>query len=230
MSSAYEWGGFAHPRRRGPAPWARALREEGPERGREEGHHGGHGHHGRGLGGRGTPLGGWDPFGGRDPWRGGRRRRAAGRGDVRIAALALLAEQPLHGYQIIQEINERSGGAWRPSPGSVYPALQQLADEGLVRIEDADGRKVVHLTEAGEAYVQAHREELDAVWNLATRDGDAEVRTLFDLMRQVGFAAAQVARAGDSTQVGRAHEILDDARRGLYRLLAGDDDKPDAGK
>jgi DNA-binding PadR family transcriptional regulator len=171
-----------------------------------------------------VPFGGWDPFDGRNPWRGSRRRRAAGRGDVRTAALALLAEQPLHGYQIIQEITERSGGTWRPSPGSVYPALQQLADEGLVRIQDADGRKVVHLTESGQTYVQAHREELDAVWNLATSDGDADVRTLFDLMRQVGFAAAQVARAGDASQVGKAHDILDSARRGLYRVLAGDDE------
>src|SRR3954470_598837 len=81
--------------------------------------------------------------------RGGRRGRRTSRGDIRLAVLALVAEQPRHGYEIIQEIAERTGGAWRPSPGSVYPTLSQLEDEGLVRVEQSEGRRVVHLTEAG---------------------------------------------------------------------------------
>ena len=95
----------------------------------------------------------------------GRGRRTA-RGDIRAAVLALVAEQPRHGYEIIQEIAERTGGAWRPSPGSVYPTLSQLEDEGLVRVEQADGRRVVHLTEEGTRYVEEHRAELDAVWDV----------------------------------------------------------------
>src|SRR4029077_4932729 len=77
------------------------------------------------------------------------RARKARRGDIRTAALLLLAEEPRNGYQIMQEVEERSGGAWRPSPGSVYPALSQLEDEGLIRSEEHDGRKVFALTDAG---------------------------------------------------------------------------------
>ena len=72
-----------------------------------------------------------------------------GRGDVRAAVLALLAEQPMHGYQIIREIEERSGGSWKPSPGSVYPTLQLLADEGLISAEESNGRKIYSLTDGG---------------------------------------------------------------------------------
>ncbi len=85
--------------------------------------------------------------GGGGPWRGGGRK--ARRGDIRTAALLLLAEEPRNGYQIMQEVQERSEGAWRPSPGSVYPALQQLEDEGLIRSEEVDGRKLFRLTDEG---------------------------------------------------------------------------------
>src|SRR3954454_4068329 len=78
-----------------------------------------------------------------------------GRGDVRAAVLALLAEQPMHGYQIIHEIEERSGGSWKPSPGSVYPTLQLLADEGLIRAEESNGRKTFSLTEEGRAEAES---------------------------------------------------------------------------
>jgi hypothetical protein len=106
--------------------------------------HGGRRGHGRGEG-RGGPFpgpgfrgsGGWMAYG--DPRWPGMRPPRARRGDVRAAALALLAESPMNGYQIIQEISERSGGVWRPSPGSVYPALQQLEDEGLIRAEEGAG-------------------------------------------------------------------------------------------
>src|SRR5690349_3208445 len=113
----------------------------------------GHGQQGFGPGG---PLGPGGPFG---PFGRGRRAR---RGDIRTAALLLLAEEPRNGYQIMQELEERSGGAWRPSPGSVYPALAQLEDEGLVRVEEVDGRKTYALTDAGRAYVQERK--LGAPW------------------------------------------------------------------
>src|SRR5215208_1704044 len=108
--------------------------------------------HGR-RGGRGRGDGG--------PWGfPGRRGPRARRGDVRAALLVLLAEEPRNGYQLMQEIEQRSDGTWRPSPGSVYPALQQLEDEGLVRVEPGDGRKAYTLTDEGRAHVEARRDEL----------------------------------------------------------------------
>ena len=93
----------------------------------------------------------------------GRRRTRMGRGDVRTAVLALLAEKPMHGYQIIQQIEERSGGSWKPSPGSVYPTLQLLADEGLIRAEESNGRKTYSLTEEGREVADAAAEK-SAPW------------------------------------------------------------------
>ena len=130
---------------------------------------GGHRRH-RGSGGPGSRGGpGGFPFAGfggparpGGPWRGGGRK--ARRGDIRTAALLLLAEEPRNGYQIMQEVEERSDGAWRPSPGSVYPALQQLEDEGLVRSEEIDGRKAFQLTDAGRALLAERDPERPAPW------------------------------------------------------------------
>ncbi len=170
----------------------------------------------------GPPFGG-PPFGPPPFMRGGR----AGRGNVRAAVLALLAEQPLHGYQIIQEISERSGGLWRPSPGSVYPAVQQLEDEGLVRIEQVEGRRMIHLTDAGEAYVREHADELDAPWEAVAGGVSDGVLELHDLLGQVGAAVVQVAHAGSERQAASARQILADTRRSLYRILADGDVEPD---
>src|SRR5947209_7088053 len=109
------------------------------------------------------------PFGpggqGRPPhWRGGRGGRRARRGDIRSAILLLLSEEPRNGYGLMQEIEERSGGIWRPSPGSVYPALSQLEDEGLVRVVEEDGRKSFTLTDEGTAHVEANRERIGTPW------------------------------------------------------------------
>ena len=121
----------------------------------------------------------------------------ARRGDVRAAALALLSEQPMNGYQIIQEISERSGGVWRPSPGSVYPALQQLEDEGLIRAEAGEGgRRAYQLTDEGRAYVQAHADELKASWDAVTGSVDDAAVQMHNLARQVAMATVQVAQAG----------------------------------
>src|SRR5450432_1778489 len=115
----------------------------------------GHGHCRHRHRGFGPGAGYGFPFGG--PGGGGRGRgrgRKARRGDIRTAALLLLAEEPRNGYQIMQEVEERSDGAWRPSPGSVYPALQQLEDEDLIRSEEIDGRKLFRLTDAGQAQLK----------------------------------------------------------------------------
>lgn len=154
-------------------------------------------------------------------WRGPGGPRV-GRGDVRVAVLMLLAEQPLHGYELIQRITERSGGAWRPSPGSVYPALQLLEDQGLIRGEQAEGRRVYHLTEAGSTHIEQHRAELAGAWAGVTAGGDDPARALRDLFDQLGGALRQVVHAGTETQIAAAREVLTNARRQLYRILADD--------
>jgi len=144
-----------------------------------------------------------------------RGRAKVSRGDVRIAALYLLSEEPMHGYQIMQELAERTGGVWSPSPGSIYPTLQQLEDEGLVSSEKRDGKKVYHLTESGRAEVDA--DEAGPPWEaLGIDNGLMELR---DLAFQLGGAVMQIADAGTDQQVDAAKEILADARSQLYRLL-----------
>jgi DNA-binding PadR family transcriptional regulator len=157
-------------------------------------------------------LHGFGPFGGRG--------RMARRGDVRTAILALLAEKPMHGYQVIQELEARSGGRWRPSAGSIYPTLQQLEDEGLVRSEEIDGRRVFSLTEAGRGAVASREGAEAAPWDGSRGAGMDPVFELRDLGMQVGAAAMQVAHVGSPGSVESAREILTDARRRLYRLLA----------
>ena len=146
--------------------------------------------------------------------------RRAGRGDIRAAILALLAEQPMHGYQIIQELTERTGGAWRPSPGSVYPTLQQLEDEELVRETASEsGKRVYELTDAGREQASA----TTAPWTAAADENDEALVALRDLVHQVLAATRQVAQAGSAAQLEAAQAVLRDARRSLYRLLAEDD-------
>jgi DNA-binding PadR family transcriptional regulator len=181
-------------------------------------------------GGRGGPFGfggpGGPPFGGGGrggPFRGGRRAR---RGDVRTAALLLLAEEPRNGYQIMQELEERSGGAWRPSAGSIYPALQLLEDEGLVRSEEADGRKLLRLTDEGRKLVEQRGEEQPAPWDEMAGDLGDEAMALGKLMREVAYAFAQVMHAGSQHQHAEARKVLTNARRELYRILADGDPEP----
>jgi DNA-binding PadR family transcriptional regulator len=186
---------------------------------------------------RGGPGGGPGPWGGGPfefgvrggPWgppRFGGRGPRVRRGDVRAAILDLLAEgQPWNGYQIIQEIGARTQGVWRPSAGSVYPALQQLEDEALIRAEAAgeDRRRMYTLTEEGRAYVTEHADELKASWDAVTGSvDDAEVQ-LHHTMKQVFVAVSQVVQAGSAAQVQQAGKILADTRRALYRILAADD-------
>jgi DNA-binding PadR family transcriptional regulator len=158
--------------------------------------------------------------GGGPPFGGGRGRRR--RGDVRVALLMALAEEPRNGYQLMQTIEERSGGRWRPSPGAVYPALSQLEDQGFVRAVERDGTKLFEITDAGREHLQ-QRHEGPAPW-----DGDEDPATITDLkdqLKQTTIAAAQVMRAGDEAQIAKAAETMREARRALYRILA---EEPDA--
>jgi DNA-binding PadR family transcriptional regulator len=191
------------------------------------GGHRGHGHgRGHGFGPQFDPrtlFGGMRGFGFGPPGRGGRGGRRARRGDVRAAALLLLDEQPRNGYQLMQEIEDRSGGMWRPSPGSVYPALAQLEDEGLVRSDEGAGRRAFELTDEGRAYVEEHRDALGVPWEEAGGEVPEGVLELRSLMMQLGMAAMQVAQAGDEAQTAEARKVLEEARRALYRILAGDE-------
>lgn len=146
------------------------------------------------------------------------------RGDVRTAVLSLLVERPMHGYQIINEISERSGGSWKPSAGSVYPTLQLLADEGLIEADEQNGRKTYSLTEAGRA-VASESTETPAPWVASDGNGkrnDPRFHALPKAGVDLAAAAAQVGRSGSPEQVQAAIEILDDARRKLYSILAQD--------
>lgn len=144
-----------------------------------------------------------------------------GRGDVRAAVLAILAEKPMHGYQIIQEIEARSDGAWKPSPGSVYPTLQLLADEGLVAAEESGGKKTYSLTDAGRAEASA-AEGQSAPWEAAGSRDSGRATALPKAGAKLAQAAAQVGRGGTPEQVAQAVEVLDEARRKLYSILAQD--------
>jgi DNA-binding PadR family transcriptional regulator len=243
----------------------RRMREEGhgPERGhgprrggrRGEGPWAGPGGFGPGIfgpegfgpgifgpGGRGGPFGPGDlgEFG----RRGGPRRRAR-RGDVRAAILDLLTEdQPWNGYQIIQEIAARTEGVWRPSAGSVYPALQQLEDEGLIVPRGEGRRRLYTLTDEGRAYADEHAGELRASWDAAAGMTDEAGLELGDMIRQVMMAVMEVRRAGSPAQLAEARRVLTETRRSMYRILADDvpgdtagdtgeelrDDGPEAGK
>lgn len=166
-------------------------------------------------------------FGGRGGPRGprGRGRGRARRGDVRLAVLRLLAEEPRNGYQLIQTIEERSGGAWRPSPGSMYPTLSQLEDEGLIRSAQTEGSRGFEITDAGREQLADRAGEPDP-WSAGEGAGESPMAELGPLVIGIGKAVWQVASVGDEQQRRRALGLLDETRRGLYRILAEETDEP----
>src|SRR3954449_5135043 len=206
--------------------------------------------HGGQWGGSG---GGWGPPGRRSgppPWLAGLfglageeppRGPRARRGDVRVAILAVLADGPLNGYQVIQEISERTDGAWRPSPGSVYLTISQLEDEGLIEGDDERGRRTLRLSEAGRDYLATHSDEVAGVWapfeseqrSERDRPGRGEAPEYASLKPEIGRvmnAAWQIISTGTDEQRREAIGVLVEARRGLYRILAdhpGDDGEVD---
>jgi DNA-binding PadR family transcriptional regulator len=184
-----------------------------------------HGHDHRGRGG---------PFGGRRE-RGGRRGRGfgpdgsmgrgprRGRGDVRTAALLLLLERPMHGYEMILEIRDRSGDAWSPSPGAIYPTIQLLSDEGLITTHDQDGKKVSSLTEAGRIAAEELAATKSAPWDDASSDAGEGAPSLRHAIHHLLMATKQVAIAGTEAQRQRATDLLDETRRKIDSLLASDE-------
>lgn len=173
--------------------------------------------------GPGGPFGG----GGRGPRgrRGGPGGRAR-RGDVRTASLFLLAEGSMNGYQIIQALDERTDGAWRPSPGAVYPALSQLEDEGLIEAFEADGRKAFRLTDAGRREVESAGDRTKP-WEFAREDERATTGAagaLWSALAQVGMATHAVNQSCDEDAARAATELLSATRKSLYRLLIDERD------
>lgn len=169
--------------------------------------------------GRSRGFGAWSdmPMGPGHPGRGYAKVR---RGDVRNAILHLLGEKPMHGYQIMQELSERTNGAWSPSAGSIYPNLQQLEDEDLIVASDVSGKNVFELTDAGRETVES--DPNGPPWERF------ESHEAYSALRDAGFgvgaAVMQVARTGSEDQVRKTREILEEARRQIYQLLAGEND------
>lgn len=186
-------------------------------------------HHDDETCGHGHAHGAFPPHGFRPPFGmharihagfGGPGGQRARRGDVRSAILRLLAEQPMHGYQIIQELSARSGGAWRPSAGSIYPALQLLADEGMVTAEETTGKKIFSLTEAGKALV-AETADQPAPWDEAAQS-DVGVQGYREAAGRLVQAVWQIGKTGSPDQIARGIAVLTETRKQLYAILAED--------
>lgn len=197
-----------------------------------------------GGGGHGSWGGDWTGHrapqrGGPPPWVAGlfglaqgeqQRGPRARRGDVRAAILDVLRHEPLNGYQIIGQIGERSSGAWKPSPGSVYPTLQQLEDEGLVEADEERGRRTFRLTAEGETYVGANTAEMAEVWapfEAPRGEQRSDFATLKPEIGQVMNAVWQIISTGSEAQRAEAIDVLVDTRRKLYGILAEGDSEED---
>jgi DNA-binding PadR family transcriptional regulator len=215
-------GGPEAARRHHPHDHQGRDRFEGPRRSHRGGPFGGPGGPFQGPGDpEFGPQFGHGPRGERgERGRGGPRRGRgrAGRGDVRTALLLLLREEPMHGYQLMQAVADRTGGGWRLSPGAVYPTIAQLEDEGLVQVSSEGGRRLVTLTEAG----RTHVEGLGDADPFAAFAGDGERVDLRGTIGQLIGAAHQLDRVADPAQLAAAAAVLDGARRALYLILAGE--------
>jgi DNA-binding PadR family transcriptional regulator len=152
-------------------------------------------------------------------FRQGRGGRSVRRGNVRFAILSALQAAPMHGYQVIQELESRTKGRWRPSAGSVYPTLQLLEDEGLLTSSDVDGRRTYSLTDAGRTTAEEH--PLSSEGWLETDDGQGP--SLPELAGRLLAAAAELDRIGTDAARQTARQELIDARKRLYKLLAEDE-------
>src|SRR5215211_3255559 len=195
---------FQQPRAGGWEGGPRGQGDPASERHRPRGHRGR-----EARGGRGGPQ--------------GRGRGRAQRGDVRTAILLVLADQPMHGYQIMQAMGDRTGGAWRPSPGAVYPTIAQLEDEGLVTTQEEGGRRLVTLTPEGSAYLEERSTRLgDPFADFAGQPSRPDLR---EGMQELQAAARQIVTSGSAAQIEAAAQVLAQARRSLYLILAGEPDE-----
>jgi DNA-binding PadR family transcriptional regulator len=164
---------------------------------------------------------GWPPPRRHEHEHGHRGRRGSRRVNVREAVLALLTERPMHGYEMIQELEQRTGGVWRPSPGSIYPTLQMLEDEGLIASEESGGRRRFTLTDAGRAEAEQARD--NAPWQQFGEDEMNTVRDYRDAIFGIMNALRQVGFNGTEEQRNRALDVLVETKRKLYAILAESD-------
>jgi DNA-binding PadR family transcriptional regulator len=194
------------------------MGHERHERHEHHEHDGPRGRARRGLRGDGDHWGdggGRGRWGGeRGGWGGGRRMR---RGDIRKAILASLRQEPAHGYEVMRRLEDMSGGLWRPSPGSVYPHLQMLEDEGMVQSSEEAGTRTFRLTESGVAEAAK-----DAQLPWESDETDDQIRTLRQAVSQMMSAAKQLSGAGENAQVERGIAVIQKARKDLYQILAED--------
>ena len=155
----------------------------------------------------------------------GRRGAWFGSGDLKYVILEMLAERPMHGYEVMNALEARTRGCYRPSPGSVYPTLQWLEDEGLVRIEEQEGKKVYHVTDAGRAFLKEHRSTVDEIFDRVT---DAIRRAVREPMPEVNRAVGRVVKAaykatwnadGDEATVKSVVDALERAATEIEALV-----------
>ena len=156
-----------------------------------------------------------DGRGDRNGWGGGRRMRG---GDIRRAILQALRATPAHGYEVMRRLEEMSGGLWHPSPGSIYPHLQLLEDDGVVESVEHDGTRTFTLTDKGAA--EAAR-DTELPWE-SNRDGGDEIRSLRLAVTQLMSAAKQLSGVGDTAQIQRGIAVIQQARKEIYQILAED--------
>jgi len=159
-----------------------------------------HSHHGHGM-----------------PRLGGARAR---RGDIPAAVLSLLRESDMHGYQIIQEISDRTDGAWTPSPGAIYPALQLLEEQKMVESKTVGDKRVFALTELGRTHAAMLPE--GGPWQEFAAESDPE-RKLREAFMSLMQATKQVGTVGSAEQIEQAASVLADARKRMYAMLGGDE-------
>ncbi len=158
------------------------------------------------------------------PHRRGPGRRFFRQGEVRLALLSLLADEPAHGYELMKRLEDRSGGMYKASAGTVYPVLQQLEDEGFVRIQEEEGKKVYHLTDAGREELSLHEEDTDRIWKRAHGWKDwgvnmgPETAEIWGSWGRLSKAAFRAAARSDFENTERVRDILDRARKELEEL------------
>ena len=168
---------------------------------------------------------GWGPGFGRGPHghgRGGPRGGRARRGDIKAAILTLLSERPMYGYEMIQELEDRTDGIWRPSPGSIYPTLQLLEERGLISADESSGKRRFELTDEGRAEVVA-KEGSKKPWDEVTEGINPASRQIRDSLFGIVTAVKQVAEAGTDSQKAEIIEIMTETRKRLYAILARDE-------
>ncbi|CAN5407347.1 PadR family transcriptional regulator [soil metagenome] len=179
-------------------------------------HRGGPHRHGRAVGGL----------------RAHRHGPRAQRGDVRAAILALLTEKPMHGYEMLKELEARTEGVWKPSAGSIYPTLQLREDEGLIEGTEAGGKRRFTLTDAGTEQA-GKRESETSPWDEVSAGAGADRAKLGTALHQLNAAVGQLVVAATPEQRDRGRAVLDEARRSVYGILAETDpeaDKPAGGE